>query len=1759
MSTDSAVSIAWDVLKCLVAPLRRGFRYVTSSESYANNLLMEVGNLKYEAQRVRSAAEVARDNLQNIHEWVPKFLASAEEALKEAEDLLENFEKASKTCCHGTLPDPNCRYQFSRKAKHKIDDIKNLILENSNREISFSGPAPGDVAALIPAGREGKDVVQSTTTAASASSVDFESRALMILNIMDALMDNRYSVVGVHGMGGVGKSTLLVDAEKRIREKNSFDWVAKADVSQNPDVKKIQEEIAHWLGLSDIKKEENVSLRAKLLRERLEDLERKKNKVLIILDNLWERLDLKDIGIPCELDNKVIGCKLLLTARDERVLRREMRCDNAFLLGVLEDEEAKRLFETMVGGKVQVELESLVEEALHICAGLPFLILAISKLFIDTNYSDCKDALKQIWNEETGEVINKTLRVSYDRIKCEEAKTLLQLCAVYGVSKPSLENLVRYSVGLGLFRKNSSMEDTRNRLSSLIHTLQASSLLLHNGENDSFKIHDLVRGFVTSVTSGDHFLLVLKDKDKSVIELSKNKLKSCKAICFSYIDLKELPQELDCPKLQIFMLFTNNKSLEVPDSYFNSMRNLKVLDLSGVRLSRSPSLFQFLTNLHTLCLDHSSLEDVTILGELKRLQILSLMNSKIRRLSKEMGQLVELRLLDLNYCSNLQIIEPGVLGSLIKLEELYMNKFKQWNAVTQTLPTNASLIELNNMKKLWTLHVSILDPSVIPEDLNVKKLTKYEIHIGEGWHWSGRKGLSTLMLQWDPISDIFQKGCIQRILGKTDNMILDSLNGIEQSICTLSQKGFPKLKHLCVENSPSIHYILQSSSHIDFMTLESLLLKNLINLEKIWTSNISSKSFSALKVVRVKYCHNMEVLFPLSSVRELPQLKVMEVGNCKIIRGIVEADESGKFGLHDLHVLKLHSLPHIMNFFTAKLVPLSSRSDSPVGTQIAFFNGQQDAFQRLETLEIIGLDNLRFIFFPSMVKSLTQLKKLTVSNCGKTEAIIMEEEGLGMETSDIVTFPMLTHLHLERLKSLTCFSCGKCARESRSQDHIRSRTTALFNQEVAFPNLETLYIDGMDNIEIIWDNQAIVDSFPKLNVSRIAGNFVALIKLRISNCKMLTKVISDEGSEEGHVMVFNHLEHMKLDGLRRLRCFSSGEYTLMFSLLKDVIVSGCPNMKFFSKGLIQASNLERVKVSEKAWFWEENLNITIQHMFKEMGKSVGAKFMQLSEFPELIGKWHSELNPIKSSWQLELLMVDKCPSFSNVIPSRLMLVLENMCTLQVHDCKSLEEIFDLEGLEAMESTQVLPSFRTLSLVNLPKLRQLWNKDLQESLPYNFLSYITLYKCNGLRHTFVPSMARCLANLEQMEIMECGQMEGVIAEEEGQGSAMKKITFPNLYLVKLECLPNLTCFLSGNNHTLECPVLDELTIAHCPKMRSLMGQSLMKIECDAPYLFTPQLQFPQLKWMILSHMDNLSKIWPDNPQETLTFDYLWEVEVHNCKSLANLFPHWVATSLIQLRKLRVESCRIEEIVVGGDDTPHSNTAQVLFPKLTSLVLHDMPQLQSFYVNLPTLNWPFLNELRVTHCDTRNMLSFAACMNSWAQRDDQQDLSNQEEHSSFERDFPKLQRLLLVDNNIQMIQDGNFPDEIFGKPKALILACFHDEKAVFPPKLLLERFQNLQSLEVFCSSFEDIFPNEVLVDEGKHPVLENLRELKLNKLHNLKNVWREDSLLLKILQSIEILEEAKQGSFSFLTPEASNEVSGMPGLREAKLLHLVERSK
>ncbi|KAL3753658.1 hypothetical protein ACJRO7_000972 [Eucalyptus globulus] len=315
MSNDSVVSIAWDVLKWAVVPIKRQFGYVISSKSYARDLQKEVGKLAYEAERIQNAVEEARKNLRNVYTPITEWQASAEKALNEARNLLDDFEKANKNCCHGRLPDPNCRYQFSKKAKGKIEDIKQLTQDCSQfKDISFNGPAPGNVAASIPTRREDKDFVQSATATTFASSAStsiklkddgiIKSRDSIMQEIMATLADNNNRVVGIYGMGGLGKSTLLVEAERRIKKEKLFDWVAKADVSENQDIKRIQGEIAYALDL-DMKDAEYVNSRAARLSKRLEEEERAKKKVLIILDNLWKGLDLKSVGIPCGHDNKV--------------------------------------------------------------------------------------------------------------------------------------------------------------------------------------------------------------------------------------------------------------------------------------------------------------------------------------------------------------------------------------------------------------------------------------------------------------------------------------------------------------------------------------------------------------------------------------------------------------------------------------------------------------------------------------------------------------------------------------------------------------------------------------------------------------------------------------------------------------------------------------------------------------------------------------------------------------------------------------------------------------------------------------------------------------------------------------------------------------------------------------------------------------------------------------------------------------------------------------------------------------------------------------------------------------------------------------------------------------------------------------------------------------------------------------------------------------------------------------------------------------
>ncbi|KAK9226345.1 hypothetical protein WN943_011392 [Citrus x changshan-huyou] len=118
-------------------------------------------------------------------------------------------------------------------------------------------------------------------------------------DIMEAMKDENVSIIGICGMGGVGKTALVKEIQKQAKEKKMFDEVAMAVVTQTPSITKIQDEIAGWLGIKKLPDNDEL-VRASFLCERIKE----KQRVLVILDDLWVQIELARVGIPYGKDHR---------------------------------------------------------------------------------------------------------------------------------------------------------------------------------------------------------------------------------------------------------------------------------------------------------------------------------------------------------------------------------------------------------------------------------------------------------------------------------------------------------------------------------------------------------------------------------------------------------------------------------------------------------------------------------------------------------------------------------------------------------------------------------------------------------------------------------------------------------------------------------------------------------------------------------------------------------------------------------------------------------------------------------------------------------------------------------------------------------------------------------------------------------------------------------------------------------------------------------------------------------------------------------------------------------------------------------------------------------------------------------------------------------------------------------------------------------------------------------------------------------------
>ncbi|XP_022718520.1 probable disease resistance protein At5g63020 [Durio zibethinus] len=435
--------------KYAISPIKNHIKYLSNNENQVQTLKNQAESLKDARERVQHSVDAAKRNGEEIEHDVDNWLTKVDKKIaEEVEKVMQDEEKAKKKCFIGLCPNLWTRCKLNMKAEEEAKAVAELLEQAKFDRVSFRAAPHGIIAASVKGFEE------------------FESRTLVLNGIMEALKDASINLIGVHGVGGIGKTTLVKEVARQVKEGKLFDSVVVATVTQTLDVKGIQDQIADLLGLRF--EEQSMVGRALRLQERL----KKEKKILVVLDDIWARLDLEEVGIP--FGNEHEGCKILLTSRDLNILSRGMDTQKNFAVGLLNEEEAWDLFKKMAGDCVEsCDLQATAIEVAKKCAGLPIAIATVARALRNKSLFEWKSALCELKRPSSRDFkgvtagVYSAIELSYNYLESEEVKLTFLLCSFLG-HNGLIEDLLKYIIGLGLFHGLHTIEEARNRVLTVI-------------------------------------------------------------------------------------------------------------------------------------------------------------------------------------------------------------------------------------------------------------------------------------------------------------------------------------------------------------------------------------------------------------------------------------------------------------------------------------------------------------------------------------------------------------------------------------------------------------------------------------------------------------------------------------------------------------------------------------------------------------------------------------------------------------------------------------------------------------------------------------------------------------------------------------------------------------------------------------------------------------------------------------------------------------------------------------------------------------------------------------------------------------------------------------------------------------------------------------------------------------------------------------------------------------------------------------------
>ncbi|XP_054790978.1 probable disease resistance protein At4g27220 [Prosopis cineraria] len=791
------------------------------------------------------------------------------------------------------------RIKLGELIEEKIQEIDKLI-----------ETVPDSKVIAIPVSRRG-DILPTTPM------MENQTHKLTFMRIWEFLFDRNAGRIGVWGMGGVGKTTIMSEINNHLLNNSSeFNCIIWAKASS--DLEKLQQDIAVKLNLT-FQEADDERTRAFELFHTL----KRRNKFTLILDDVWEPFNIESVGIPVPTVEN--GCKLVIITRDVRVCR-GMETDKDVEVKVLSEEEAWDLFKDKAGEQVlsNPKIQSIAMDVAKECGGLPLAIVAVGRAMRNTtNIREWENAREELRTSSTGiytidEVVCSRLKLSYLKLKDDTRRSCFLYCSLYPRGHLIDENeLINYWVWEDLLEgRSTSVMKRKGQM--IIDELITGCLLESKIENGVrfVKLHDMVRDMAIPIMSTKPRCIVNAGIGQVKPPIPPEWREDVEWVSLMRNDVKSIDFSPTCPRLTSLLLQYNSFEENISHHFFDNMHGLKVLNLSYTGIHVLPVSLSNLENLHALLLSHCwNLVEVPSLERLTKLKYLDFSFSrKLIELPRGMEQLTDLRHLDFSFTS-VQNLRAGLISKFTLLEGLLMLGTHMIGASSESevRPLFAvSLEEIISCRNLSLLHMQFLDFEdyrKFAKFLNYSQLKESKLVVGFSVVPKLSEKNCLAISKRGKGRDVSEAQTTALIPRNVEELIISKFDGMER-VLESEENNLPQRQPMNLHHIPRLRSMLRSGT--------------LMNLKRI----------------EVSVCCSLKCLFPRQLVDELESLEEIAIRWCPKMEEIIEGERNAsaensshaaKVILPKLQRLKLKELPRLKSIYKGDIECNSLRTIEVVG------------------------------------------------------------------------------------------------------------------------------------------------------------------------------------------------------------------------------------------------------------------------------------------------------------------------------------------------------------------------------------------------------------------------------------------------------------------------------------------------------------------------------------------------------------------------------------------------------------------------------------------------------------------------------------------------------------------------------------------------------------------------------------------------------------------------------------------------------------